>query len=112
ASLLADYAGFYSDALGRETVLFEGVVEGLERLRDAGFRLGVVTNKASRFVAPHLQKAGIAHYFETAVGGDDASAKKPAAAPLLLCAERLGVTPAGLLMVGDSINDTRSARAA
>ncbi|HVF64026.1 MAG TPA: HAD-IA family hydrolase [Casimicrobiaceae bacterium] len=48
----------------------------------------------------------------TVVGGDDAIAKKPDAAPLLLVAQLLGVTPDRLLVVGDSINDAQSARAA
>lgn len=112
AALIARYQAIYAEGLGRETVPFPGVVEGLRRLRDAGFRLAVVTNKASRFVAPHLEQAGIAHYFETAIGGDDAVAKKPDPAPLLLAAGRLGVAPSRLLMIGDSGIDARAARAA
>lgn len=112
ADLLAEYDDFYTASLGVESVLFEGVAQGLAQLQDAGFRMAVVTNKSRRFIAPHLQQAGIARHFDTAIGGDDASAKKPDAAPLFLCAQRLGVTPGRLLMVGDSVNDARSARAA
>jgi phosphoglycolate phosphatase len=112
AQLLARYQAIYAEQLGRETKLFPGVIEGLARMRDAGLPLAVVTNKASRFVAPHLEHAGIAHYFATAVGGDDAPAKKPDAAPLRLVAQRLGVATARLLMVGDSGNDALAARAA
>jgi phosphoglycolate phosphatase len=46
------------------------------------------------------------------IGGEDAPAKKPDPAPLLLAAARLGVRPARLLMVGDSGNDVDAARAA
>jgi phosphoglycolate phosphatase len=112
ARLLARYQVLYAESLGRETVVFPGVVEGLQRLRAAGFRLAVITNKASRFVAPHLALAGIANYFDIAVGGDDAPAKKPDPSPLLVAAQRLGVAPPRLLMVGDSSNDARAARAA
>ena len=84
----------------------------LAQLKAAGFRLAVVTNKATRFVAPHLVHAGIAGYFDVVVGGDDAPRKKPDAAPMLLAATQLGVSPARLLMVGDSANDAASARAA
>ena len=56
--------------------------------------------------------AGIAEYFDVVIGGDDAAAKKPDAAPLLLAAQRLRVTPARMLMVGDSVNDVDAARAA
>jgi phosphoglycolate phosphatase len=112
ADLLPRYGQNYASILGRQTRLFPGVVAGLDRMREAGFQLAVVTNKATRFVRPHLVHAGIAGYFETVVGGDDAVAKKPDAAPLLLAAARLGVAPARMLMVGDSVNDVAAARAA
>ena len=112
AEVLQRFGEGYASILGRQTQLFPGVVEGLERMRVAGFALAVITNKASRFVQPHLIHAGIAGYFATVVGGDDAVAKKPEAAPLLLAAARLGVVPARMLMVGDSGNDVTAARAA
>jgi phosphoglycolate phosphatase len=111
-ALLPSYQEGYAKVLGRETQLFPGVRSGLDRMRAAGFRLAVITNKATRFVAPHLVQAGIADYFDVVVGGDDAVAKKPAAAPLLLAAARMGVAPARMLMVGDSVNDVAAARAA
>ena len=109
---VARYQAIYGDLLGSESVLFPGVREGLTQLRAAGFRLAVVTNKATRFVVPHLERAGIAADFDVIVGGDDAVRKKPDAAPLALCATRLGIAAARLLMVGDSVNDVAAARAA
>jgi phosphoglycolate phosphatase len=112
AALLPLYQQGYAKILGRETRPFPGVRTGLARMRDAGFRLAVVTNKATRFVQPHLAHAGIAEFFEVVIGGDDAVAKKPDAAPLLLAAERFRLTPPRMLMVGDSVNDVAAARAA
>ncbi len=112
AALLARYETIYESLLGRATALFPGVIAGLDRLRAAGFRLAVVTNKASRFVRPHLAQTRIADYFDAIVGGDDAATRKPDAAPLLLAARLLGVAPPRILMVGDSGNDVLSARAA
>ena len=112
ACMVARCERVYEGVLGRDTVIFDGVVEGLARLRTTGLRLAVVTNKPSRFVLPHLVHAGIAAYFDTCVGGDDAAAKKPDAAPLLLVAQRRDVVPSRLLVVGDSVNDAAAARAA
>ena len=112
ADLLPRFGEGYASILGRQTQLYPGVVDGLDRMREAGFALAVITNKATRFVQPHLVHAGIAGYFTTVVGGDDAIAKKPDAAPLLLAAARLVVAPARMLMVGDSVNDVTAARAA
>jgi phosphoglycolate phosphatase len=109
---VARYEAIYGELLGRETVLFPGVREGLALLRAEGFRLAVVTNKATRFVAPHLERAGIADAFAVLVGGSDAVRKKPDAAPLELCAARLDLATECLLMVGDSGNDVAAARAA
>jgi phosphoglycolate phosphatase len=109
---LARYQQHYAARLGHATQPFPGMIEGLERLAAMGFALAVVTNKATRFVRPHLERAGIARFFPVVVGGDDLPAKKPDPAPLLHVAERLGVPPARLLMVGDSANDAQAARAA
>jgi len=111
-AILARYQQIYGGLLGRHTQPFPGMREGLARMREAGFRLAVITNKATRFVRPHLAAARIDAYFDVVIGGDDAPRKKPDAAPMLLAAQRLGVAPGRLLMVGDSGNDVEAARAA
>ena len=111
-ALLPLFQQCYASVLGRQTRLFPGVRIGLERLAADGFKLAVITNKTTRFVQPHLEHAGIAHYFEVVIGGNDAAAKKPHAAPLLLAAARMGVPAPRMLMVGDSANDVDAARAA
>ena len=110
--IVARYFANYAATLGERSAPYPGVVEGLGRLRAAGFPLAVVTNKASRFVQPHLDRTAFAGWFDAIVGGDDAGAKKPDAAPLELAAARLGVDVRRVLMVGDSGNDVACARAA
>jgi len=109
---LARYQSHYAELLGRETVLFPEVREGLDRLKAMGLPLAVVTNKASRFVRPHLDQAGIGHYFDLVIGADDLPTRKPDPGPLLFIARSFRVAPAELLMVGDSANDCAAARAA
>jgi phosphoglycolate phosphatase len=112
ASLVVRYAALYERTLGTHSRAYAGVDDALRLLGEAGFRLAVVTNKTTRFVLPHLRHAGIAERFDAIVGGDDAPAKKPDKAPLVLAAQRLGVACERLLMVGDSANDALAARAA
>ncbi len=109
---LARYQVHYTALLGHETKIFPGMIEGLERLIAMGFPLAVVTNKATRFVHPHLERAGIGRYFTMIVGGDDLPARKPDPAQLVHVATALGVPLDRLLMVGDSGNDAMAARAA
>jgi phosphoglycolate phosphatase len=112
ADALVRYQTHYASRLGRETRAFPGMIEGLQRLHAMGFPLAVVTNKAARFVRPHLVQAGIERYFAVVVGGDDLPTRKPEPGPLLHVAKVLGVPPHRLLMVGDSNNDVLAARAA
>ncbi len=109
---LARYEDHYAALLGRATKPFPRMLEGLDRLRSMGLPLAIVTNKASRFVQPHLDDAGIGAYFDVIVGGDELPTKKPDPAQLVHAATRLGVPIDRLLMVGDSINDAQAARAA
>lgn len=111
-SALASYQTHYGRQLGRATRAYPGLHEGLERLKAMGFPLAIVTNKARRFVRPHLALARIEHYFALIVGGDDLPSKKPEPTQLRYVADVFGVPCARLLMVGDSGNDVAAARAA
>ena len=57
-----------------------------------------------------LERIGASNLFAVVVGGDTLAERKPSGAPLLHVAERLGIAPAELLMVGDSANDALTAR--
>ena len=107
---LVRYQAHYASRLGRETRLFPGMVEGLARLAAMGIPLAVITNKATRFVRPHLAQAGIERFFAVVIGGDDLPTKKPDPGPLLHAAAVFGIPPRRLLMVGDSANDVEAAR--
>jgi phosphoglycolate phosphatase len=91
---------------------YPGVVDGLEVLARAGIAMGCVTNKVGRFTEPLLERTGLRRYFGVVVSGDTVERKKPHAEPLLYAAGKLGAEPGATLMVGDSLNDVRSARAA
>jgi phosphoglycolate phosphatase len=103
---------FYTQVNGRHSVLYPGVKEGLEEFRAMQMPLACVTNKSGRFTVPLLEQLGIAQFFEQIIGGDALPHKKPHPAQLLHACKGFGIKPAEMLMIGDSGNDARAARAA
>ncbi|NIR59650.1 MAG: phosphoglycolate phosphatase [Gammaproteobacteria bacterium] len=91
---------------------FPGAREGVDALKAAGYPLGCVTNKAARFTRPLLEALGFAGDFGLVVAGDTLPAQKPDPAPLRYAAGHFGVRPEESLLIGDSVNDVRAARAA
>ena len=106
------FVDLYADNTSKRSVLYQGVREGLEYLRAAGYALGSVTNKAERFTVPLLKTLGVYDAFAIVISGDTLPHSKPHPAPLLHAAEFFGVEPASALMVGDSVSDVKAARAA
>jgi phosphoglycolate phosphatase len=109
---LALFERHYRDTFLQRPLPFPGAVEGLARLRAAGLKLACVTNKSAAFTLPLLAAAGIDERFDLVVSGDSLPAKKPDPLPLRHVAQRFGLEPRRLLVIGDSDNDTRAARAA
>ena len=102
----------YRETFLRSPVPFPGVEQGLRSMRAQGLKLACVTNKSQAFTEPMLDATGLADWLDIVVSGDSLPARKPDPLPLLHIAQRFGVPPARLLMIGDSDNDTAAARAA
>eukprot|EP00499_Haloplacidia_sp_CaronLabIsolate_P006896 CAMPEP_0196776706 /NCGR_PEP_ID=MMETSP1104-20130614/4791_1 /TAXON_ID=33652 /ORGANISM="Cafeteria sp., Strain Caron Lab Isolate" /LENGTH=323 /DNA_ID=CAMNT_0042146873 /DNA_START=21 /DNA_END=989 /DNA_ORIENTATION=+ len=88
-----------------EVEFFPGALEGLARLRDAGFAICAVSNGNARV---HRIPA-VAHLFTFSVDAAQAGAPKPDAAIFRClydkCAAHFGVTsPAQIMVVGDSLH--------
>lgn len=106
------FMDLYAENTSGRSSLYPGVSEGLAYLKQAGFRLGCVTNKAEQFTVPLLKALGIYDNFEVVVSGDTLPKKKPDPMPLLHAAEIMGVIPEQSMMLGDSMSDVKAARAA
>jgi len=106
------YLKLYEANVSVRSVLYPGVREGLAWLKQQGFKLGCVTNKAAQFTLPLLKDLGVYDDFGIVVCGDTLPQKKPDPAPLLHAAKHFGVSPQQSLMLGDSVSDVKAARAA
>ena len=106
------YQRHYLEINGAHATVYPGVVEGLTMLRAHGLTLACLTNKPTAFARPLLRQKGLDGFFAEVFGGDAFERKKPDPLPLLKTCEALGTAPAQTLMIGDSSNDARAARAA
>lgn len=102
----------YGERVAARSRPFPGVVDGLQQLRAAGYRLACITNKAEAFTVPLLKALNLYSYFELVISGDSLPRKKPDPLPLLHACQHFGIRPEHGLLVGDSRNDTQAARAA
>ncbi|MGV3655935.1 MAG: phosphoglycolate phosphatase [Noviherbaspirillum sp.] len=102
----------YAHVNGHHSVVFPGVEQGLQALLAKGWKLACLTNKPTAFTLPLLKAKGLDRYFSQVFGGDAFSRLKPDPLPLLKTCEALGTRPEQTLMIGDSSNDARAARAA
>lgn len=108
----ARYQHHYLRINGDHSAVYPGVLEGLQVLRRRGFKLACLTNKPTSFARPLLRKKGLDGYFVQVFGGDAFERKKPDPLPLVKTCEAMGMSPTRTLMIGDSSNDARAARAA
>ncbi|MGV6825792.1 MAG: phosphoglycolate phosphatase [bacterium] len=106
------FLDLYAENTSKRSLLYPGVREGIDYLKQAGYKLGCVTNKAAQFTIPLLQDLGIYEEFGIVVAGDTLAVKKPDPGPLWHAAKELGVSPEKSLMLGDSTSDVKAARAA
>ncbi len=84
----------------------------LAELRGRGLKLGVATNDAEAPARAHLAAAGQEAGFDFIAGYDSGYGGKPGPGMCLGFAEAMGLAPAEVAMVGDSLHDLDAARAA
>lgn len=112
APVLARFLEIYEAAATVATRPWPGVVDTLEHLRARGITLAVCTNKPSAATHDILKALDLDRFFAVVVGGDDSPALKPDPAPVNATLARLGIAHGDAVMIGDSINDVLSAKAA
>ena len=88
------FINHYTDHIDVHTRLYDGVLEALDALISADYRLGVCTNKPERQAEILLQSLGIRDRFGAMIGADTLPVRKPDPKPYVAAVERAGVAPA------------------
>jgi len=89
-----------------------GLIELLSFLRAHGIPMAVATSTNRPRVLPLLEKAGITHFFEFALCGDEVTHTKPHPEAYLTVASRFGVAPDHCMVLEDSHAGIAAAHAA
>ncbi|MDR3295129.1 MAG: HAD-IA family hydrolase [Clostridiales Family XIII bacterium] len=109
---VAAYRGYHADNFRDAIKIYPGVKELLTRLKELGYALGIVTSRMSGTTKQGLEKYALDELFDVVVTCEDCTKHKPDPEPVRIALEKLGKKPEEALMVGDTLGDIKSARAA
>ena len=91
ADALTKFLAHYKECVCVNSVLYDGVRDGLITLKQAGYRLAIITNKPEQFIQPILTGLALDDLFELLIGGDTYPVRKPHPEPLFGAMKKLVV---------------------
>jgi phosphoglycolate phosphatase len=94
------------------TVLYPGVMETLDALKQRGIRMAIISNKNVTLCREVISVLGAEHYFEEILGADSLPFRKPSPEPVLKLLADFELAPERATLVGDSINDIAAGKGA
>ena len=111
-ALYASFVAHYAEHIADRSRPFPGVEPALDDLAAAGYALAVCTNKLEWLSKKLLDTLQLSGRFAAICGQDTFGVQKPDPQIFRATVTRAGGDPARAIMVGDSITDIRTARAA
>jgi len=109
-ALFERFIEIYRGRIALQSAPFEGCLEVLEALSEAGAILTVATNKRTDLSLALLDALGMTRRFAAVVGADRAPAAKPDGRHIRFAIEAAGGDPDRAIMVGDSATDIDGAK--
>lgn len=101
------------DIMGKEDIKpVSGIPEFLRSIEEKGLTTAVASSSDYKLINLILDRLKIAQYFDSVTSGSDVKRGKPSPDVFLLAAERIGIEPAECLVVEDSENGVKAAKAA
>ncbi|MEO1677408.1 MAG: HAD-IA family hydrolase [Pseudomonadota bacterium] len=102
----------YEAEIDRHTQLYPGAMAAVDALKAAGFATAICTNKPEGLARLLLTRLGVIGAFGGLVGADTLPVRKPSPQPFHEAVARAGGTSGRALLVGDTVTDRDTARAA
>lgn len=101
---------FWFRHFGSHAVAMTGALELLRHLKQAQYKLAIVSNGSHATRLNILQGLGFSHFFDAIISSESAGVSKPKPEIFLYASERLGLEPEECLFIGDHpINDVQGA---
>ncbi len=90
----------------------DGVVDTINYLYDKGYKMAVASSSSQKYIEKQMESLGIKDCFQVLCSGEHVENPKPAPDVFLKAAELIGAKPDECIVVEDSSNGTRAAKAA
>ena len=110
--LFRDFIAHYSEHIADRSRPFPGLSDALDALAAEGWRFAVCTNKLDSLSVLLLKQLGLDRRFAVICGQDTFGVQKPDPEILRRTVVAAGGTLRNAIMIGDSLTDIRTARAA
>ena len=101
----------YGAEIDRYTTLYPGAMDAVEGLKNAGYKVGICTNKPEALAETLLQRLGVRGAFASMIGADTLPVRKPDPEPLRQAALLAGGDPLKSVLIGDTVTDRKTAAA-
>ena len=111
-NLVLEYRKYYMIHHLERTSIHPSTRLLLQKLKEKGLKLGIITGKYREPTINALDYFGISGFFDTVVTGYDIKNHKPAPDIVLKAAKRLGISPKECVVVGDSPTDVEAGKRA
>ncbi len=103
---------YYSQAICAHTYLYDGAMDAIAALTDAGYRVAICTNKPEALAHQLLTALGVGDRFHAMLGADTLAVRKPDPEHFFETVRRAGGDTTMCLLVGDTETDRKTAHAA
>jgi phosphoglycolate phosphatase len=107
---MKEFVDYYHGSMPGESLPYPGVLDAIDRLSNAGYKIAVCTNKLEMLAKSLLEGLRLTPRFAAITGGDTFHVRKPDAEHLLATIRLAGGAPERSVMIGDSLNDILVAR--
>jgi len=113
AEFFKEYDQTAQAVYGQETQLLPGVIDLLRQIKDSSLSIALASSSPHSWINIVLDRFNLRGFFKTVISSDDVQSKgKPAPDIYLFTAKKLKLKPQKCLVIEDSINGVKAAKAA